>query len=260
MINKILSILCISFLIASCTAKKSSIALAEATLKTTKSELVDKHYAIPSDFNTMNIRTVVKYKDHKLDQSVNADIRIEKDKQILIVVRFLGITFVKALITPDRVSYYDSYNGQYFDGNYEILSNWLGVDLDYNNVQNIFLGKSIYNLNNINFVTTLSDGLHKIKYKTKDNIVNESYFEDLNYLLMKTALTQPQENRAVILEYSGYNTTTNGLYMPSFIKIVAEQDKPVQIDVKYNSISVNDNPSFKYDIPSGYKKIEIQED
>lgn len=259
MINKIIQLICICFLIASCTAKKSAVAVSQATQKTTKSDLVDKHYAIPADFNTLNIRTSVKYKDNKLDQSVNADIRIEKDKQIVIIVRFLGITFVKALITPDRVSYYDSFNGQYFDGNYQIISNWLGIDLNYTNIQNIFLGKSIYDLNTINFITTLDNGLHKIKYKTKDGITNESFFEDLNYLLIKTILNQSGQNRTVAIDYAGYNDT-NGIYLPSTIKIVADQEDSVYIDVKYNSTSVNDNASFKYAIPNGYKEITIQEE
>lgn len=259
MINRIILIICISFLVASCTAKKSVVAVTEATEKISKSELVDKHYAIPADFTTLNIRSSVKYKDKKLDQSVNADIRIEKDKQIVIIVRFLGITFVKALITPDRVSYYDSFNGQYFDGNYQIISNWLGIDLNYNNIQNILLGKSVYDLNTISFATTLENGLHKIKYKTKDGILNESFFEDTNYLLMKTILNQLEEQRNVVLEYTNY-TNTAGVYLPSTINIVANQDDLVQIDVKYNSVSVNDNVSFKYAIPNGYKKIIIQEE
>jgi hypothetical protein len=259
MINKIIQIICISCLLISCTAKKSAISVTEATTKVTKSELVEKHYAIPTEFNTLNIRSSVKYKDNKLDQSVNADIRIEKDKQILIIVRFLGVPFVKALITPNRVSYYDSFNGQYFDGNYDILSNWLGIDLDYNNVQNIFLGKSIYNLRDINFLTALDNGFHKIKYKTNDGLINESFFEDYNYLLMKTIIKQPSENRTVVLDYDGYNNSNN-IYLPSTIKIVANQQDAVRIDIKYNSVSVNDNVSFKYEIPNGYKQIVIKED
>jgi len=258
MINKLLTLFFVGLLLISCSVKKSNIDVSEAVKKTTKSELVEKHYAIPSNFNTLNIRTSIKYKDSKLNQNANADIRIEKDKQIVVIVRFLGITFVKALITPDRVTYYDNFNGQYFDGNYQVLSNWLGVDLNYENVQNIFLGKSIYDLNSMNLVTTLENGLHKIKYKTKDGIINESLFEDLNYLLLKTTLQQPQENRSVVLDYAGYNDVS-GIYLPATIKIVADQEDPVQIDIKYNTISVNDNTSFKYDIPNGYKEITIQE-
>ncbi|UYW00884.1 DUF4292 domain-containing protein [Flavobacterium agricola] len=256
MIKKFAYLFCSLFILTACSSKKTAVETAEATSRISKSELATKHYAIPTDFNTLNIRTAIKFKDKKLDQSASADIRIEKDKQILVVVRFLGITFVKALITPDRVSYYDSFNGQYFDGNYQILSNWLGVDLDYTKVQNIFLGKSIYDLNQVNFVTALDNGLHKIKYKTRDGVINESFFEDLNYLLLKTTLKQPDENRQVVLNYTDYKAT-QGIFLPATIAIVAEQENPVQIDIKYNSVSVNDNVSFKYEIPNGFKQIQL---
>ena len=252
-------LICISFILAACSAKKSNVENTKAAKKATNLELVSKHYAVPANFNTLNIRTAIKFKDKNLNQNVNADIRIEKDKQILVIVRFLGVTFVKALITPDRVSYYDIFNGQFFDGNYQVLSNWLGVDLNYQNVQNIFLGKAIDDLKTIDLLTSLDHGQHKIKYKTAQGIVNESFFEGTTYMLLKTALTQPNENRSVTLTYNGYSDT-HGLYLPTTIMISAMQNNPVQIDIKYNSVSVNDNASFKYEIPKGLKQVQIQND
>ncbi len=255
--RKLFYILSVTTLLASCNAKKAAVATEQVTTKASSSELVEKHYGNKTDFKTANIRTQVKFKDKKQDLTANAEIRIEKDKQILILVRYLGITFVKALITPDRVSYYDSYNGQYFDGDYQILSNWLGVDLDYSKVQNIFLGKSIYDLNQTTFATALQDGFQKIKFKTNDGISNEMFFEGANYLLMKSILSQPKSNTKVTLNYTKYNETY-GIFLPAEVKILAEQKENVTIDVKYNSVSFNDNVSFKYDIPSGYKQITIE--
>lgn len=256
--HKLFIIACMAVLITSCSVKKNAVNTSQVTNKATKSELVQRHYANPTDFKTANIRTTVKFKDDKNDQSANAEIRIQKDSKILIVVRYIGITFAKVYITPDRVSYYDVYNSQYFDGDYSLLSNLIGVDLDYTKVQNIFLGKSIYDLNNTTFVTTLENNLQKIKFKTEDGIQNESYFEGANYLLMKTILNQPNLDRKLSLDYNKYNDN-NGTYLPSEIKILAQQEQEVAIDIKYNSVSFNDNVSFKYEIPQGFKQITIQE-
>ena len=37
----------------------------------------------------------------------------------------------KALITPTKVSYYEKINNTYFEGDFSLLSNWLGTDLDF---------------------------------------------------------------------------------------------------------------------------------
>ena len=50
------------------------------------------------------------------------------------------------MITPSKVSYYEKINNTYFEGDFSMLSNWLGTDLNLNKVQNLFLGKAIDNL------------------------------------------------------------------------------------------------------------------
>ena len=77
-------------------------------------------------------------------------------------------------------------------------------------------------------------------------------------MLLKTILNQPSLDRKLSLDYNKYNDN-NGTYLPSEIKILAQQEQEVAIDIKYNSVSFNDNVSFKYEIPQGFKQITIQE-
>ena len=55
------------------------------------SKVIQQHYALPSDFKTINIRANAKYRDDKQSQSVSADIRIKKDEVIWVNVKFIGI-------------------------------------------------------------------------------------------------------------------------------------------------------------------------
>ena len=68
----------------------------------------------------------------------------------------------KAMITPTKVSYYEKINNTYFEGDFSMLSNWLGTDLDFNKVQNLFLGKAIDDLTKDKWVSEVVEKMFKL--------------------------------------------------------------------------------------------------
>ena len=119
------------FLLFSCKSKQTVVTEQSAVSTTHISAVIKGHYANRKDFQTANFKASARYEDEKQAQNVTAEVRIRKDEKILIVIRFFGITMAKALITPEEVSYYEKINGKFFRGNYQLLSNWLGADLDF---------------------------------------------------------------------------------------------------------------------------------
>src|SRR6478609_6704017 len=87
--------------------------------------IIKNHYVNKNDFNTLYIKSNVRYSDDKQNQNLTAEIKIKKNEQILVSIRFLGITMAKALITPTTVSYYEKLNASYFEGDFSTLSKWL---------------------------------------------------------------------------------------------------------------------------------------
>ena len=120
---------------------KSKSVVAEASIKSTHltaDKIIENHYNNKNNFSTLYIKSNARYADEKQTQNVTAEIRIKKDEQILVSIRFLGITMAKALITPTAVSYYEKINGSYFEGDFSGLSQWLGTDLDFNKIQKCY--------------------------------------------------------------------------------------------------------------------------
>jgi hypothetical protein len=128
-------------LLASC---KTKAVLAEGKASTSLSadKIIESYDNNKIDFSTLYIKASARYEDEKQAQNVQAEIRIKKDEKILISVRVLGITMAKALITPSAVKYYDKIGNKYFEGDFSTLSKWIGTDLDYQKLQNMFLGKA----------------------------------------------------------------------------------------------------------------------
>ena len=130
----------------SCKSKSGVVMTAPKENKNTTSSVIEKLYQNKNDFSTLYIKSSANYADEKMSQNVTAEIKIKKDEQILVSVRFLGITMAKALITPEGVSYYEKINGSYFEGDFKGLSQWLGTDLDYSKIQNLLVGQAIDDL------------------------------------------------------------------------------------------------------------------
>jgi hypothetical protein len=242
-------------LLFSCKSKQV-VAEQGAAANVSVSRVIKGHYANAKSFETLNIKAGARYEDDKQTQNVTAEIRMKKDDKILVIVRFFGITMAKALITPEKVSYYEKINGKYFEGNYTLLSNWLGTDLDFQKVQNLFLGMAIDDLTKGQYVETIENNLYKLKSAKNDKTEKEFLFEGANFLLKKELLTQKEENRTLEISYISHKDSPKGI-MPMEIAIEALQKQKVNIQMQYNSVTFNENLSFSYDVPEGYEQIFI---
>lgn len=243
--------------IVSCKTKQAVVAEQSAGEAKAAKEIIDGHYSNLKDFKTLYIKGTARYEDEKQSQSVSADIRIKKDEAILVSIRFVGITMAKALITPARVSYYDKLNKQYFDGDYELLSRWLGTELDYAKVQNMLIGRAMDNLKQGNYKAGLESGLYKLSSK-KGDITKMFLFEGSNYLLKNQVISQEGvEPRSVNVSYPAHVEHAKAT-LPANINIEAVQSDKINIEVNYNNVTFDEDLSFPYEVPGGYERIIIK--
>lgn len=221
-------------------------------------KVIEKHYDNKLDFSTLYIKANAKYVDEKQSQNVTAEIKIKKDEQILVSVRFLGITMAKALITPTAVSYYEKINGTYYEGDFTSLSKWLGTELDYSKVQNLLVGEALDDLRKGKYTQTIVENLIRLEDEKNNNLKKAFFLDSEKYLLQKEEISQTEENRMLEIKYSDTKVFDQGI-LPASIEINAIQPKGrTDINLNYNTISFNEELSFPYSVPSGYKKIIIK--
>lgn len=257
--KKVFALLLVTLTLGACKSTKiagDGVSESAASSSKTVLHIVNGHYKNSPDFNTANIRSSTSYKGNGQQLGFDTDIRIEKDKQILITVKFFTITMAKAYITQDKVQYYEKMNSSYFEGDYSMLSKWLGTDLDFQKVQNLLLGHAINDLNKEKLVASLEDGLHKLESTNTKGLESTYYFEDQDLLLKKEALTQQKENRSVTISYPNYQKIQD-ITLPSEINIDAEQEKTIHLNIIYNKVTFNEKLSFPYSVPNNYKRINI---
>ncbi|WP_366185806.1 DUF4292 domain-containing protein [Flavobacterium ovatum] len=248
-----------ALVMVSCKSKK---ALIQSTSTSPVDELkvndiIAKHYSVKTDFSTIYIKSNVRFDNRNQTQNVTAEIRIKKDEQILVSIRFLGITMAKASITPTKVSYYEKIKGTYFEGDFSGLSQWLGTDLDYNKVQNMLLGEALDNLRKGKYKQTLEELSYRLEDKANNTTQKAFYIDATNFKVSKQEVIQTDKARKIEIEYGNYSNFEKNI-LPMQVHIDALQEKgKTEIDLEYTDVNFNDELSFPYSVPNGYKRVII---
>ena len=258
--RKIIMVLFLMVLV-SCKTQQAVVIAAPEVPKTkdiSAEEIIANHYNNKINFATVYIKSNVRFSDEKQTQNVSAEIKIKKDEQILISVRFLGITMAKALITPATVSYYEKMNSTYFEGDFSGLSQWLGTDLDFSKIQNMLLGEAFDNLQQGKYTLSKSEQGFELadlqSEKTKKNYVLDME----KFQIKKQEISQPEQDRMIQVSYSERASFNEGA-VPMQVLINALQAKgKTEISFNYNAVSFNEELSFPYSVPNGYKRILIK--
>ncbi|GAB5400695.1 MAG: DUF4292 domain-containing protein [Aureisphaera sp.] len=248
----------LSFLFLSCKGSKAVVGSLQPDSGLALKGIITAHTAATPNFSTMASRVKVAYQDEKQRQSITVSLRIEKDEKIWIKASILGITLAKALITPEKVSYYETLGNTYFDGDFTLLSEWLGTSLDFDKTQAILLGQSIFTLDRGSYQSSVASGSYQLEPKRQPyNFVHSLLLRPENFKVRSSELTQPEDGRQLFLTYGEYQELEGSQY-PSQIAIRAlEGNSETTIDVEFKKIDLNVSVKFPFSIPEGYKEIEL---
>jgi|TARA_R110001592_G_scaffold2279_2_gene13850 hypothetical protein len=221
----------------------------------TAKAVIRNHYYSHFNFKTLSGKMRIDYSDGESSQSVSVSFRMEKDKAIWLSAP-LGI--VKAYITPDRVSFYNKLDNEYFDGNFSYLSQLLGTDLNFQKVQNLLLGEPLFDLRDEKYMVDIANNNYQLKPKKAGDLFKTLFqIEPLNYRMATQQLSQPWEKRLLEINYKTYQKV-NKWVLPGEIDILAvDGDNTNNIKVEFRNMEFNRALNFPYNIPNGFKEIVL---
>lgn len=220
--------------------------------------VIKKHYKTEVDFKTLSGKLKTIYQDEEKTQTVNLSFRMEKDKAIWMSAQIVGFPVAKAYITPTKVSYYEKFSKSFFEGDFSLLSNMLGTPLDFNKLQNLLIGQTIYDLRDETYTISQSSQGYQFMPVDESGIKKMFLLDPINFKASAQQLAQVDENRSVTVTYSKYQEISGKLF-PKEIKIIAsEAGKSTNIELVYRSLVFNEGVSFPFEIPSGYDEISVK--
>jgi hypothetical protein len=247
-----------SLTFVSCKSKAAVVNVTKSESRSSANKIIENYYSNKNEFSTLYIKANAQYATEKQNQNVTAEIKIKRNEQILISIRFLGITMAKASITPTTVSYYEKVNGNYYEGDFSALSQLLGTDLDFNKIQNMLLGRAIDDLKKGKYIESFADQVYRLDDSLDNNTKKSFYFDADKFLVNKQEITQTNEERMIQVVYSN-KKEFNEMTLPMAVNIDTYQKKgKAEINLEYNTVSFNEELSFPYSVPNGYKRIIIK--
>jgi len=251
----------ILFSIALLTSCKSSKNIASgnstALTKLSSRKVVKKHTAADFNGNTIDAKLRVNYKDNKENIGFSVKMKIKKDEVIWLKGTKL-ITVFKAKITPEKVSFYSPYKRNYFEGDFSMLKELLGFDVNFNQLQNMLLGQAVLNLKETKQKVEISDTNYQMYPKNQPDLFDIFYHVNpVHFKLEKQYLINEIKAQRLDINYGNY-ITKQDLLFPEKISIQAKENtKFTKIDIGVRSITFNSDLQMPFKIPSGYKEIKL---
>ncbi|MBU2950358.1 DUF4292 domain-containing protein [Tamlana agarivorans] len=227
----------------------------EVNYKLSTKQLIKANKEQASDFKTLQSKLKITFTHAEKSQTYTVNLRAKKDEVLWINAPF---SVVRAMVTPERVGFYNKLDHTYFDGDYEYLSDLLGTELDFEKVQNILFGETIFSLNSSTYGSSVADGSYVVNPK-QQRALFEIFFliSPKNFKVTSQQISQPSEFRHLQVDYESYQLIDKQR-LPERIKVMAvEANEETIIGLEFKNVTLNEDFRFPFKIPSGFKKIKL---
>ena len=194
--------------------------------------------------------------EESIDLRVNY--RIKKDSAIWMSAKVAGlIPVAKALITPDKVSFYQKLNNEYFEGDYTLINDLLGIPVKYEQLENLLLGKPI--LDPFTKKSRFSQDETSFFVSNDDD---EQFSYQTAWLKKKLALQvqridQKENDQQLLIHYDRYETYQGTSLPIDFFILASNIGSQVRIDIQIKKVQLMDDVRLPFTIPDGYSKMNL---
>ena len=241
-------------LTVSCTSSKKYTEIGYLKPLSAK-KIIKKHISANTNKKTIDAKFKTKFNDGKINQTISVNLKMVKDEVIYLKgTKF--ITVFKAKITPTSVEYYSPFAKNYFKGDFTILEKILGTNIDFQQLQNVFLGQSVDDFKEKKYEAIVDKNTYLLTPKKQKPLFDFFLFVNpKNFKLNQQSLTQPQKNQRLDIKYNSYRFIENE-YFPESINIEAKKEKQTtKIDFLLKSVIFDSEFTIPFSIPNNYKEI-----
>ncbi len=201
----------------------------------------------------------IKYRGKEDMPNINASLRMVKDSVIWLSFSKLGFPIAKLKVTPEEVKFYEKIGKTYFEGDFELISGWLGTDFDFLKIQNLFLGEALLNLEDQKYQVNIVENNYELRPKKENVLYDIAYWIDpYNFKIMKEEVRHVEKNQKLTILYKDFDKINESLFPKGFLITAFGDLQTTIIDVSFKNVQFNAPLKFPFKIPSGYRNIEFK--
>lgn len=242
-------------LIFSCgTVKKRGI-VSVLDSKIKAKQIIKTHQRQKADFSTLQARLKLELTEDNKSQTHTLTLRMERGKTIW-ANAFLNMVRLK--ITPEKVLMYNKLNRTVFEGDYEIINEFLGIELNFSNLENALLGDALFNPKTNALKREPNQTSYVLTPKNANELLQVLYYiNPSSFKLEGQSVDQPLENRSLDVNYQSFQAIDAQLFPKSITIKVIENQKETSLKLNLKSVILNQPLRFPFKMPSGYKPIDL---
>lgn len=286
-------------LISACSKTKKTAAVTDQEpLRNRSAGYLLRHYEKNKfDYTWIGMKVDADFLSNGETQGFKATIRMHKDSAIWIsITPALGIEMIRILITPDSLRYLSKIpdNKYYYTGGFEVISNLVGVDLDFEMLQDLLIGNALaLDKDEGRFRSELNDEKHLLisryrrkvrrmvgvddrkleddtivinpndpKYQRtikrvddKDEIIVSRYWlEPVNYRLVQSIFNDLIKQRTVEIYYSDFQMDGEQSYPTKCLLKAKNPNGTQELEFEITKLTSGKPYDFPFEIPDDYPR------
>jgi hypothetical protein len=218
-------------------------------------QILKKHIKQHAKFNTLQCKLKIELFQNSKAQSNTVTLRMERGK-IIWINAFLNMIRIK--ITPDRVQMYNKIDKTYFDGDFSLIKQLLGIDLDFSNLENLLLGDTFFKHNSSSLNQVKDNSGYTLKPYKLDPTLDVLYRINPFYFKMKTQeISHLKEEIRLKVNYDDFQEINQQLIPSKMAITINEKQNNTFIKLNLKSVSLNQSIRFPFKLPKGYKLLKF---
>ena len=218
-------------------------------------QILKKHIKQHAKFNTLQCKLKIELFQNSKVQSNNVTLRMDRGKTIWINA-FLNMIRIK--ITPDRVQMYNKIDKTYFDGDFSLIKQLLGIDLDFSNLENLLLGDTFFKHNSSSLNQVKDNSGYTLKPYKLDPTLNVLYRINPFYFKVKTQeISHLKEEIHLKVNYDDFQEINQQLIPSKMAITINEKQNNTFIKLNLKSVSLNQSIRFPFKLPKGYRQLNF---
>ncbi len=249
---------CLLILIILCGCKSLTVLPSKKPIESVNvKRLIENLEKSEGKINSLRARIKVTFISKKINQSLNVNLRLKNGKFLWMSANIF-VPIAKLLMTNEKILFYEKFQKKYYEGDYEFVNSILGTNFKLKDIQNIFIGNPIDNLNKIK-IKRIDNPDYYVFINTSSQNYRTTYFFDTESFRIREQrfLLFDNNNSMLTVKYPLYQKV-NGKIIPKEIQISSfVNGEFISIFLEFVRADYPNELTIPFKFPEGYSKIKL---
>ena len=220
------------------------------------SEIIKNSRKTDFTFENLRNRVKVEFDNGRLTQNIILSLRAEED-EVLWMSASMIVPIAKILMSNERFVFYEKFQKTYIDEDLSKVLKLLNLKSPVKLLQNILYGRPVIDINKVKWDRIQNSNYYVLQ--SSQEIQTTLFINPKTFQLEQQRIFIPLLSSLITFNYRNYKNV-DGKSVPSQVLIsYIKGSRITRINLEYSQFDFPENLNFPMEIPSDYKRINLDE-